>query len=84
MNGQEQNKYFTLEDLPIEYVQKCVKLIIDSTSAEMKAEISAWQQDAPKESKFTHTLVTVGKLKQVIFKAGCLHKIVFGPLVGKK
>lgn len=50
-------QYFDLDSFPIDFVTQCAKCILDSTSAEMKAEIASWQPDAPAESKYARELV---------------------------
>ncbi|CBY18438.1 unnamed protein product [Oikopleura dioica] len=51
------DQYFPVDSIPIEYVKRVAKTILDSTSAEFKAEVAAWKPDPPKKSIHADSLV---------------------------
>jgi len=51
------DQYFPVDSIPIEYVKRVAKTILDSTSAEFKAEVAAWKPDPPKKSIHADNLV---------------------------
>lgn len=51
------DQYFDVESVPIEYVRRVIKMIIDATSAEFKAEVAAWKPDPPKISIHADSLI---------------------------